>query len=610
MNRHASPPPQQHLPGELADYLEGLMEGFVLYDVDWRMTYMNAAAEKILGRKREEVLGKSWHAAFPHAVGNPVDLMYQRVMRERVAQGMELYYEHYGRWFELSASPVQAGGIAVYFRDTTERRQAEELFSKAFRASPDGLLISRASDGMIREANESFLQLFGFRREELIGRRTTDVRLFADPADRKRGIQAFQQAGRLRDYELATRTRSGQLRTVLVSVESIELGGELSFLTLVRDITERKRMENALKEADRRKDEFVATLAHELRNPLAPIRSAVEILDLQGSPNPTLQAARDIIARQVQHMVRLIDDLLDISRISRGKLELRRQRVALAAVVEEAIETARPHLGHELTVSLPSEPIELYADRVRLTEVFANLLNNAGKYTAKGGSISLTAERVGAEVVVTVKDTGIGIPPEHVPRLFEMFSQVAPALERSQSGLGIGLALSRGLVEMHGGAIEARSEGIGKGSEFIVRLPVLAEGAVTEPERRAGEGSPPVTGRRILVVDDNSDAASSLATLLRLDANDVQTANDGLEALEKAPDFKPDVILLDIGMPNMNGYETCRALRAQPWAKDVAIIALTGWGQEEDLRKSKEAGFDAHLVKPVDHAGLMRVLAR
>jgi signal transduction histidine kinase len=390
---------------------------------------------------------------------------------------------------------------------------------------------------------------------------------------------------------------------------------ELEFLrTICHYVTVayvRVRLVRQLREADRRKDEFLATLAHELRNPLAPIRTAVQVLRAKGPAEPDLMWGRDVIDRQVQQMARLLDDLLDISRVTRGRLELRKQRVTLAEVVASAVETSRPPVeagGHELTVTLPAEPVYLEADPIRLAQVFLNLLNNAAKYTEKGGRIRLTAQREGQEVVVSVTDTGIGIAPQHLPHLFDMFSQVTSALERSQGGLGIGLSLVKGLVEMHGGSITARSDGPGKGSEFIVRLPVAISPQVpdqrpaVEPEKLCPAGC------RIVVADDNRDAAKSLAMLLRIMGHEVHTAGDGEEALALAAKFRPDVALLDIGMPKRDGYETARSIRQEPWGGAMTLIALTGWGQEEDRRQALEAGFDAHMVKPVDPDMLEKLL--
>jgi PAS domain S-box-containing protein len=376
---------------------------------------------------------------------------------------------------------------------------------------------------------------------------------------------------------------------------------------------ERLRLLTELKEADRRKDEFLATLAHELRNPLAPVRSAVQVLRLKGPDEPELRWGRDVIDRQVDHLTRLIDDLMDISRITRNKLELRKQRVELAEVIRGAVESSRPAIeqcGHDLTVTLPPQPIHLNGDLVRLAQVFLNLLTNAAKYTEKGGRIWLTAEVKGSDVLVRVKDTGVGIPAEKLPRLFEMFFQVDRTLERSQGGLGIGLSLVRRLVELHGGKVEARSEGVGKGSEFVVRLPVLVEEPKPPPsEERSGNGKTKPAGLRVLVVDDNRDAADSLAMLLRLIGNEVHTAYDGLEGVEAVERFRPAVVLLDIGMPKLNVYDACRRIREEAWGKGMLLIAMTGWGQEEDRRRTMEAGFNTHLVKPVDPTALMKLLA-
>ena len=382
------------------------------------------------------------------------------------------------------------------------------------------------------------------------------------------------------------------------------------------DITERKRAVEALKLADRRKDEFLATLAHELRNPLAPIRSAVKLLQAKGPPSPELEWARGVIDRQVQLMSRLLEDLLDVSRISRNSLQLRTERINLAAAIEAAVETSRPVIDvgqHELTIALPTEPVWLEADFVRLAEIFANLLNNAAKYTEEGGRIRLAAERRGNEIVVSVKDNGIGISADMLPRVFEIFSQSKGALERSQGGLGIGLSLVKGLVELHGGSIECRSDGPGKGSEFIVRLPVASEAAGPAPARPKDNAQDAdkrsVSKCRVLIVDDNRDSADTLSMLLKLGGHQVKTGYDGEQALEAVAAMRPEAVLLDIGMPKLNGYEVCRRIRKETWGKDIFLIALTGWGQDEDRRRTDEAGFDAHLVKPVDPVQLAKLLA-
>jgi signal transduction histidine kinase/ActR/RegA family two-component response regulator len=370
--------------------------------------------------------------------------------------------------------------------------------------------------------------------------------------------------------------------------------------------------EEELRSADRKKDAFLATLAHELRNPLAPIRNAAQILKAKGPLQPELEWGRAVIDRQAELMARLLDDLLDVSRISLKKVELRTEPVELASVCEAALETSRPLIeagGHELSVSLPAEPILLEADPLRLAQVLSNLLNNAAKYTHDGGRIWLGAERQGAEVVVLVRDSGIGIDAEALPSVFEIFSQAKPTLARGHSGLGIGLSLVKGLVELHGGSVEARSDGPGRGSEFLVRLPVAARTAGREPARPREDEEPPATGSRILIVDDNRDGADSLAMLLEIMGNRVRTAYDGEQALEATEAMRPEVVLLDLGMPKLSGYDVCRRIREQPWGRDVVLIALTGWGQEADRRRTEAAGFDRHMVKPVHPADLMRLLA-
>jgi len=379
-------------------------------------------------------------------------------------------------------------------------------------------------------------------------------------------------------------------------------------------LTDQKKRED-LQEADRRKDEFLATLAHELRNPLAPIRNALQIIRLAGDNAQAVELAKDVMDRQLRHMVRLVDDLLDVSRITRGKVELRKERVDLTKIIHSAVETSRPLIeasGHELTLQLAPEPIWLEADLTRLAQVLSNLLNNSARYTKPNGRILLTSERREGEALVRVCDNGLGIPEDMLPLVFEMFTQVDRPQERSQGGLGIGLSLVRGLVEMHGGKVEAYSDGPGRGSEFVVRLPLLTE----EPERQEVQAPDGQTqkataphARRILIVEDNRDGADSLALLLELMGNNVRTVYDGASALEAATEYRPDVVLLDIGLPGRDGYEVAREIRASPHLNGVVLIAQTGWGQEEDYRRTTEAGFNHHLVKPVDPQKLKELLA-
>jgi PAS domain S-box-containing protein len=414
-------------------------------------------------------------------------------------------------------------------------------------------------------------------------------------------------------------TRSGRLLGVFSThfhAQHRPSERELGLLDLLArqaaDLIETKQAEESLRVADRRKDDFLATLAHELRNPLTPLQNSLELLRRAGDNKWMNEQARNMMERQVSQLVRLVDDLLDVSRITKGKLQIRKERMELRDALNIAIESARPLIetsAHELTVTMPHEPIYVQADLVRLAQVFLNLLNNAAKYTDRAGHIWLTAERRGNEAVVAVRDTGIGIASEHLPHVFEMFAQVASALERSQGGLGIGLSLVKGLVELHGGTIDVRSGGPKAGSEFTVHLPVMDVPIEAPLVSCRGEKVSRVAKLRILVVDDLRDSADSMAMMLQTMGHETCKAYDGIEALQAAAAFQPSIVLLDIGLPKMNGYEVARHIREQPWGGNVALVALTGWGQEEDKRRALEAGFDHHLTKPVEAAALEKLLA-
>jgi len=392
--------------------------------------------------------------------------------------------------------------------------------------------------------------------------------------------------------------------------------------SLQTEVTERARVELALKEADRHKDEFLAMLAHELRNPLAPIHNAVQLMHRQDVTNPHLVWSRDVIGRQLAHLTRLVDDLLDVSRITRGKINLNKQVLELRDVVARTVETVQPLIddrGHRLMVSVPPGSLAVFADPTRLSQALGNVLGNAAKYTERGGQIELSARHLGAEVEIRVRDDGIGIPAELMPRIFNLFTQLDRTSGPSQSGLGIGLALVQRLIEMHGGSVAAYSEGLGQGSEFVIRLPTYIREklkselnshspSALEQSMMNAEGASR-TQRRILVADDNNDALESLATLLQLSGHEVFTAANGAVALESAEQHRPEVALLDIGMPKLDGYEVARRIRAQPWGQRITLVALTGWGQDADRRRSQEAGFDSHLVKPLDLDKLTELLA-
>jgi len=486
-------------------------------------------------------------------------------------------------------------------------RESEEKFRTISHAAP--AIVWVTDDRGIVFINERWTELTGQTLEQAQGQGWTAA---VHPEDRRR-LQPYRErcrrTGEPYEGEIRYRASDGEYRWHAFRALPAAPGRLDQWYGVSVDVHDAWEARQALKEADRRKDEFLATLAHELRNPLAPIRNALHLLQQRPAEDPTVRAAQEILGRQVTHMVRLIDDLLDVSRITQGKLELRRQPVELSRVIEQALETSRPHISQQLTVALPSDPVRLDADPVRLAQVLSNLLNNAAKFTPKSGRIDVTAQVEGATVVIRVRDSGVGIAPEQLPNLFRIFSQAESPLERSKGGLGIGLSLARSLVELHDGTIEARSEGAGKGAEFIVRLPVLAlpDPAALPPQapRTAYAGAV----RRVLVVDDVKDNVDSLAALLRGDGNVVETAADGLEAVEKAERFKPDLILLDLGLPNLNGFEACQLIRRKPWGRGIVIVALTGWGQDEDRRRTLGAGFDAHLVKPVHYDALRELLS-
>jgi PAS domain S-box-containing protein len=505
--------------------------------------------------------------------------------------------------------PARLSGVSL---DMTDRKRAEQDQARlaAIVESSDDAIVSKTLDGIILSWNAAAERLFGYARDEAVGQSITLI-IPPERLDEERDILARIRRGeRLHHFETVRVAKDGRRIDISLTISPVRdaKGRTVGASKVARDITAKKRTEEALHEADRKKDEFIALLAHELRNPLAPLRNGLQVIRLAGGDASAVAQARAMMDRQLSHMVRLVDDLLDASRIGRNKMDLRKERVLLADAVNSAVETVRPMIeaaGHNLKVSLPSGPVFLDADLTRLAQIIGNLLSNSAKYTEPGGRIRLHVERLEGEVSVTVSDNGIGIPAESLENIFNMFSQVDRSIERSTGGLGIGLALVKGLVEMHGGTVTASSEGTGKGSVFTVRLPIADSGPSPRTERPGGACG---HGRRVLVADDNPDGATSLAMMLSLLGDNVRTAHDGVEAVEVARQFRPEVILMDIGMPRLSGLDATRRVRQQPWGKTITIIALTGWGQDGDRVRSREAGCDGHLVKPVNLPNLEKLL--
>jgi two-component system, chemotaxis family, CheB/CheR fusion protein len=522
--------------------------------------------------------------------------------------------------------------ILLAIEDITARRRAEEQqgeietrFTSLVKNIKDHSIFTMDLDGRIASWNVEAERILGYSEAEALGQHFS---IIFTPEDRERGepdteLRTARETGRAEDERWHVR-KGGELFWALgiVTPTHDASGRPTGFSNILRDMTERKRAQDllqqqaeALKEADRRKDEFLAMLAHELRNPLAPIRNALHIVQMRGPDRrQAVRQAWEMIERQVEHLVRLVDDLLDMSRISRGKINLQKEPVDVPSIVARAVESSRPIIEtrkHHLDVDLPDEPILVEADPTRMAQVLLNLLNNAAKYTPEGGRIWLIAGKEGGECVIRVRDTGMGIPPHILPKVFDLFTQAERTLERAEGGLGIGLTLVRRLTEMHNGEVQAFSAGPGEGSEFVVRLPLLPDGPTApSPARKPASGirAKAAVMRRILVVDDNRDSADSLALLLRLVGHDVRTVHDGRQALVVAATYRPDVALLDIGLPGMDGFTVARHMRSQSELAGTVLVALTGYGTEEDRRQSHAAGFQHHMVKPVNLDALQELL--
>ena len=550
----------------------------------------------------------------------------------------------YGRvTAEIDGRATRLSGVMF---DIDDRKRADERLRRSdeqlrivMESITDHALITTDTQRKITGWNPGAQSLFGFTPEEALGQ-LEDI-IFT-PEDRASGAPRQEMETARRDgkaFDERYHIRKDGSRLYVSGVQSPLYTGNgtlLGYVKVARDLTERRQMEQALRQADQRKDEFLATLAHELRNPLAPIRNILQILTLTADGNETVTSSVDLMIRQVDQLVRLIDDLLDVSRISRGTVQLRPERIDLRTVVGQAVDASRPLYqadGRTLTVELPPAPVYIQGDMTRLIQVVSNLLNNAAKFTNEGGRVWLTLERVDGEsnpntvrgrsartgryagagpasptARLRVRDDGIGIAPNQLERIFDLFAQADTTLERSRNGLGLGLTLVRQLVELHGGRVMAHSKGLGQGSEFTIYLPALAEPPKPQPVPNTA-AKQPTGGRQVLVIDDNRDAATTLAMLLKLKGYQAHARYSGQEGVSAAESLRPEVVLLDIGMPGLNGYDTCRLIREQPWGHSMVLIALTGYGQEEDKRLSREAGFDSHLVKPVDLAALLQLLA-
>jgi PAS domain S-box-containing protein len=556
----------------------------------------------------------------------------ERLTREALARPEESITQEYrirlgdGRYIwvwdhgiivrDPSGAPLRMVGnvLDITARKTAEAavRESEERFRNMADHSPGMVWLSDV-DGAFTFLSESWYALTGQTPETALGFGWLDV-VHPDEHEVTRGILLAASSKRIPyRFDFRVFDRDGAVRWVFLAATA-RFGPDRTFLGYVGsmiDISDRKGMEEELREADQRKDEFLAMLGHELRNPLAPIRSAAAVMRYMTVDDPKFTWAREVIERQVTHMTRLIDDLLDVARITRGTVQLRQERVELARLVNEAVEVSRPLIedrGHRLELSLPPTPVWLDADPARIEQVLANLLNNSAKYTEQGGRIELSAAVSDDEVEIRVADNGVGIDPDLLPRIFDLFTQDKRSIDRSQGGLGIGLTLVKALVELHGGVVEVRSAGRGSGAEFRVRLPIAMGVDLAAAPRPAGDRRLLAVPRRVLVVDDNLDSADGLATLLSLEGHHVATAHNGPLALEKAHLLLPDIVLLDIGLPGMDGYEVARRMRDSPDLQASRLVAVTGYGGESDRLRSREAGFSHHLVKPVGVEALQALL--
>jgi len=599
----------------LLSVVERLPDGFLALDHQWRCTYMNAAAERLSGRRRADVLGVDLRALRTGPEGDVFYRNYERALAERVPVSFEAFFAPRGRWLAVEAVPVPEG-LHITVRDVTSRkaeeralRESERLYRAVGESIDFGVWVC-APDGRNTYASESFLKLVGQTQQQC-----SDFGWGAvlHPDDAERTIAAWRECVRTGgnwDIEHRFRGVDGRWHPVLARGVPVrdDDGAILCWAGINLDISHLKEAEDALREADRHKDEFLAILSHELRNPLAAMSSAQELLARAAPGSEQAERARQVVERQLQHLNRLVDDLLDVSRIASGKLRLVRAPLDLGAVARRAVEDLRPifqRRGLVLELCEPAPGCTVDGDAVRLGQVFGNLLFNASKFTDPGGHVLVSVERRGAEVVARVRDDGAGMTAENLARIFRPFAQAERTLERSRGGLGLGLALVKGIVELHGGAVEARSQGPGSGSELSFSLPLAGEAAVASPVHGAPRAA---AVRRILLVEDNEDAGETLRELLLLHGHEVDLVRSGAAGLEAARRLRPEVVICDLGLPGIDGYEVARRLRADPACAGITLVALSGYASHGDVADARAAGFDHHLAKPPNLDVLQRLL--
>jgi PAS domain S-box-containing protein len=606
---------------KLRETIDSITDGLVVMDRDWRFTMVSDRAAAIVGLGQHEMIGGRVWDIFPYAAGTKFHDCYH----DAVASGQPVQFEEYypaplDLWLECNCYP-SADGLTVYFRDVSERRHAEQalnestaLLSAISDSSPD-VIYAKDDQGRLRFANPATVALIGKPLEQILGR--TDAELLGDSEAARQVMEndrRIMDSGAGEELEELVPMPDGEERIWLSMKLALtdKAGRVVGLLGISRDITDRKRAEQRLRDENHRKDEFLAMLAHELRNPLAPIATGAHLLEISAHDEGKVRHAARIISRQAAHMTELVDDLLDVSRVTRGLIVLDKADIDLRLVLSHAIEQARPLIDarrHSFDATLCPDTVFVHGDRTRLIQTVSNLLNNAAKYTPPGGRIALAVSAGADAVEISVTDTGIGIAPALLPKVFDLFSQGERTPDRSQGGLGLGLALVKSIVAMHGGDVAVRSAGAGQGSTFLITLPRLAQGDA-QPDAPVALGRGRDTTRSVMVVDDNIDAGNTLAELLEAHGHRVLVKSDAHAALEAAANETPDVFILDIGLPDMNGYELASRLRAHPASKGATLVALTGYGQSKDRDAGKQAGFDHYFVKPVNAEELAQVLAR